>query len=752
MTIAQRLLLSFGLILLLFGINVALALGAQYLRSNSVDRIQVAAGNQLLLARVDAQLRVFDPGTGAAQAGLPAELDGLLARLAGNASLAGSTDVQALLKVCDDLRHGAWSANAASPTPDSLLRRARVHLASLQADQQRQADAVAAQDASVERLSRRVSIVNLVITGVLVVVVTLHFFVFLRRRVIQLNAGAERIGGGDLAYRIPLEHDDELADVAQGINQMAGQLQQASRSTEEARLAAEQANQLKSTFLANMSHELRTPMNAIIGYTEMLLEDLGERVDDPEAAQMTQDLERIRSSGKHLLALINDILDLSKIEAGKMELSLETFPVQALLTDVVDTVRPLVARNSNTLVLQVPDAPGSMHADLTRLRQSLFNLLSNAAKFTDHGNITLSVELDADGPRPRIRFAVTDTGIGMTEEQLGKVFEDFAQADSSTARRFGGTGLGLSISRRFCRMMGGDINVRSTAGVGSTFTIDLPVHVSETAAEDREQQTVEVAIDAAQGGDLVLVVDDDPGMLELLGRLLSREGYRVVTATTGEEGLNIVKRLRPQAVVLDVLMPRQDGWSVLSTLKADPDTRPIPVIVLTMLDDSEMAFALGAADFMTKPVDRQQLAASLRRCGLVPREGTVLLVDDDPESRALTRRALADGSWYIMEANDGWQAYEMMQHRQPDLILLDWVMPGMGGLEFLTRLRAAEHNQIPTPVIIVTSHDLAGSELAELDRYRALRISKSTLTRSALQAQISIALRDTRPEARAVGG
>ena len=746
MTIAQRLLLSFGLVLLLFVINVALALGGQHLRSRSVERMQTVAEAQLLLTRLEAQL----PAPGA-PAGAVARPAALLERLAALPLLADSTELQALLTATDAVWGSVDSTtlpNGAAGVSAASLRRAQLHLTSLLGNLQAKADAAGEHDADIERLVQRLNIANLVLTGVLVVVLTMHFFSFLRRRVTQLNAGTERIGGGDLSYRIPLEHDDELADVALGINQMAGQLQQAVRGTEEARLAAEQANQLKSSFLANMSHELRTPMNAIIGYTEMLLDDLADS-DVDGAEQMVEDLGRIRGAGKHLLALINDILDLSKIEAGKMQLSLETFPVQGLLNDVVDTVRPLVARNSNTLHLRVPDDPGVMHADLTRLRQSLFNLLSNAAKFTDHGTITLEMVVTRDGPSPRVRFAVTDTGIGMTPEQLGRVFDDFAQADSSTSRRFGGTGLGLSISRRFCRMMGGDIEVQSEAGVGSTFTIDLPLQVSEHAEKElSERAAVPVQ---PQGGDLVLVVDDDPGMLDLLGRLLARDGYRVATANSGEQGIELTRALHPQAVVLDVLMPHLDGWAVLSTLKNDDGTRAIPVIVLTMLDDSEMAFALGAAEFMTKPVDRQQLAGALRRCGLVPREGTVLLVDDDPQARALMQRALADGRWQILEATDGREAFEVMQQRKPDLILLDWIMPGMGGLEFLTRLRASEQNQAPTPVIIVTAQDLAGHEQGDLERYRALRISKSALTRTALQAQISLALRDTRAVARAGG-
>ena len=746
MTIAQRLLLSFGLVLLLFVLNVALALGGQYLRSRSVERMQSVAESQLLLTRLEAQLP--KPGT---QADRLARPTALLARLTELPMLAKSADLGALLMACD----AVWGTSAdgiasAAQAPAATLRRAHIHLTALLGDLQAKADAATEHDRDIERLVQNLNIANLALTGVLVVVLTVHFFVFLRRRVTELNAGTERIGAGDLSYRIPLEHDDELADVALGINQMAGQLQQAVRSTEEARLAAEQANQLKSSFLANMSHELRTPMNAIIGYTEMLLDDLADS-DADGAEQMAQDLERIRSSGKHLLALINDILDLSKIEAGKMQLSLETFAVQGLLNDVVDTVRPLVARNSNTLHLRVPDDPGMMHADLTRLRQSLFNLLSNAAKFTDHGSITLEVLVDRAGAQPRIRFAVADSGIGMTPEQLGRVFEDFAQADSSTSRRFGGTGLGLSISRRFCRMMGGDIGVQSEAGVGSTFTIDLPLEVSEHVQKEHPEPA-SVPVQAPQGGDLVLVIDDDPGMLDLLGRLLARDGYRVATASSGEEGIELTRSLHPQAVVLDVLMPRLDGWAVLSTLKNDEATRAIPVIVLTMLDDSEMAFALGAAEFMTKPVDRQHLAGALRRCGLVPREGTVLVVDDDPQARALMQRALAYGRWHILEAGDGREAFEVMQNRKPDLILLDWVMPGMDGLEFLTRLRAAEQNQAPTPVIIVTAQDLAGQEQSDLERYRALRISKSALTRAALQAQISLALRDTRAVARLAGG
>jgi PAS domain S-box-containing protein len=388
-----------------------------------------------------------------------------------------------------------------------------------------------------------------------------------------------------------------------------------------AKEAAEAANRAKSSFLANMSHELRTPLNAIIGYSEMLREEAQEFGQ----GALTPDLEKINAAGKHLLGLISDILDLSKIEAGKMDLYLETFDVGGMLREVVSTVQPLLAKNANRLEVRAAPELGTMRADLTKLRQALFNLLSNACKFTDHGTITLLALREADDGGERLVFRVSDTGIGMTAEQLAKLFQAFSQADASTTRKFGGTGLGLAITRHFCQMMGGDIAVDSEPGRGSTFTIDLPAE-----AAGRGAAAAETAIAARRGGQTcVLVIDDDRAVQDLMTRFLTKEGYEVCSAPSGEEGLRLARESQPSAITLDVMMPGMDGWAVLTALKADPQLAHIPVIMLTIVDDKNLGFALGAADYLTKPIDWSRLEAVLQRhCRHRP-PGPIPVVEDD---------------------------------------------------------------------------------------------------------------------------
>ncbi len=371
------------------------------------------------------------------------------------------------------------------------------------------------------------------------------------------------------------------------------------RSKEE----AESANRTKSAFLASMSHELRTPLNAIIGYSEILEEDLADLGQE----QMVSDVDKIRTSGKHLLGVINDVLDLSKIEAGKMDLYLETFEVSALVDEVTSTVRPMMERSANTLVVRAEGDLGQMRADASKVRQSLLNLLSNSAKFTEAGTVTLEVRRSETESGPWIGMAVTDTGIGLSPDQLGQLFRPFSQVDSSPTRRYGGTGLGLVISRDFCRLMGGDISVESQLGRGSTFTIRLPAVVPDPVADSP------AGVAAATAGASVLVVDDDPAVRELLQRFLAGDGYRVATAADGDEGLRVARQLVPRVIVLDVVMPRGDGWSLLSRLKSDPALRHIPVIVLTVVDEKTTGYSLGAAEYMTKPIDRDKLAAMVKK-------------------------------------------------------------------------------------------------------------------------------------------
>ncbi len=499
-----------------------------------------------------------------------------------------------------------------------------------------------------------------------------------------------------------------------------------------ARDQAESANRTKSSFLANMSHELRTPLNAIIGYSEILQED----VADLGQENLGADLQKIESSGRHLLGLINDILDLSKIEAGKMDVFIEDVEIVPLLEEVQAIIAPMAAKNANTLEVRLAENLGTMRTDRTKLKQSLLNILSNASKFTHNGKLTLTAERCA-AERQMLRFAISDTGIGMSEEQLGRLFQAFSQADSSTSKKYGGTGLGLVITRNFCQMLGGDVTVTSKPGEGSTFTITLPDNPS-TPTQAKPTEMLQLA-DGSTDAPIVLVVDDDPAARELLTANLKGAGYRLVQAASGEEALGLARTLHPDAITLDVMMPKPDGWEVLSALKADAELRDIPVVIVTVLSDRGIGLSLGAVEVLTKPVDRARLSALIH--SLIRRDGPVLIVEDDADARNMMRQAIEKLGLMVGEASNGRQALSWLtENSAPAVILLDLMMPEMDGFEVLDEL-AANADWCEIPVIVITAKELSASERERLSRQAQKVIAKGTASRFDIAAAVSAAMR-----------
>ena len=508
----------------------------------------------------------------------------------------------------------------------------------------------------------------------------------------ELADNADRNSSEEASVELMLVAFSRMSDEVNGL------IDARTSEMETARDEARDASDQKTKFFANMSHELRTPLNAILGYGEMLYEDC----EDLGYDDLLPDLKKITSSGSHLLSLINNILDLSKIEAGKMELFVTSFEIENMVQTIKDVSEPLAAKNDNGFVINLDGAMGSMSQDETKLRQCLTNFLSNGFKFTKNGTVTLDVKARMVNDVEFIDFAVIDTGAGMSPEGVAKVFEEYTQAERSTSANYGGTGLGLPISKKFAEMMGGDVIVTSEEGVGSVFTMSVPRECPEYN-EDEVKGNV-INLDAQDN--LVVLVDDDVAMHDLIKRTISKLNLTLLGATNSEKGMELIREVNPKLILLDVLMPGRDGWSLLKECKTDKDLKDIPVIMISQLNQSNLASSLGANDYLTKPIDRSHFINTLKRIlGNDTQDKKVLVIDDDKDVRELLSRLLKDAGYRPIDARDGKEGLERTKD-EPALIILDLEMPRMDGFEFLDNYIKDVPEEQRAPVLVFSGKDL----------------------------------------------
>ncbi|MGH8601367.1 MAG: response regulator [Gammaproteobacteria bacterium] len=614
--------------------------------------------------------------------------------------------------------------------------------------------------------------------GLLLLTATVSYWLnmHITRPLSALSAWATQVSQAkDFNARAIKHNDDEVGTLVDSLNTMLAELakQESIRSWNEIleteirerkeverdliamRNRAEAANKAKSQFLANMSHELRTPLNAIIGYSEMLQDVMTDEALD--RAELSGDVDKIRSAGKHLLSLINDILDLSKIEAGKMDLSIEAFNADELIQDVIGTITPLAESRGNQLRINVEGEIGIIYSDVTKIRQILFNLLSNAVKFTHQGHVDLTCIRKHGEGGEEVVFSVHDTGIGISHENLDVLFKPFSQADASTTRKYGGTGLGLAISRSYAKMLGGEIEVDSEVGRGSTFTVKFPVQLENIGElfSERETTLYGQTASAELSGPLeqtqLLLIDDDEAVHNILHYQLSRHGYKIHSAMSGKEGLKKAFEENFDVIVLDILMPEMDGWQVLQKLKSEAKTMSIPVVLYTIVADKEKGYALGADDYLVKPISKSKLLATLKNYRRSS-SNKILLIDDDQHTLELIDAYLTDMDFQLLKAENGREGLDILQKEQGTMIiLLDLIMPVMNGFEFIDEVR--KHPEFAKiPIIVISAHDISSEERSLLLQHTQLIIKKGEYSKQELIGNIETILGNQRDARKRSGG